>query len=188
MLWYAVDMIYTLSLIFKQKRSVVLFFVLSILILGVLSLISQLPSLTALFTLFPVTNPIFWSTLGALVLNTFATQNVLGSIILILFSFFLSLNIIVFFTYLKHYRLLLKGAGAKLGLIGIIFGAFGAGCLSCGVLLLAPLISIIGISSTSWVLEHNLLISIIGLLLVAGSTILLLRKLSQPEVCEVLLN
>lgn len=181
-------MLNTLSLIFKKKRILVLFFALSVFILAFLLLISQANSLPALFKLFSVTDQLFWSTFGSLLLNTFASQSMVSSLVVIIFALLLSLNAIVFITYLKHYRLLLKGVGARLGLAGVIFGVFGAGCLSCGVLLLAPLISIIGISSTSWLLQHNLLVSSLGLLLVLGSTVLLLKKLSQPEVCEVLMN
>jgi|GEM_PF-2953774 len=119
--------------------------------------------------------------------KTFLSMGISEQVLLVLFAFSFGLNLVIFIEYFKVYRNLLRGVGTHLTLVGVVVAALGTGCLSCGALLLAPLASLLGISFASWFVQHGLLVSIIGLLLVTGSTIFLLRKLVQPKVCSVVL-
>ena len=104
-------------------------------------------------------------------------------VVLILLALLLGANAVIFLTYLKQYKKQLSFAGTNLSLLAMMLGVFGVGCLSCGVLLLAPIISLFGISTAIWVTQYGVLMSAVSCVLVAYSCYLLLKKISNPQVC-----
>jgi len=95
-----------------------------------------------------------------------------------------SINIILFVIYAKRQRRLLSGKGFFASISGIILGLFGIGCISCGVLILSPLISFIGLGAyTSGITHYALLLSFTGVILVSLSNLYLLHQLGKPNVC-----
>lgn len=95
-----------------------------------------------------------------------------------------SINIILFVIYAQRQRRLLSGKSFFASVSGITLGLFGIGCISCGVLILSPLISFIGLGAyTSGISDYALALSFGGMLLVGASNLYLLHQLGKPNVC-----
>lgn len=109
------------------------------------------------------------------------TQQILfvGTVLLI------AINIVLFKTYLKVYRKLLSSNSGRLSSVALVLTVLSSGCLSCGVLILAPLMSVVGVSSVIWITNNVIIIQLIALCLVGFSNYLLLKKLSDPKVCDI---
>lgn len=98
--------------------------------------------------------------------------------------FLTSINGILFVIYAKRQRRLLSGKSFLASISGITLGLFGIGCISCGVLILSPLISFIGLGAyTSGITHYALLLSFGGMILVGASNLYLLHQLRKPNVC-----
>lgn len=98
--------------------------------------------------------------------------------------FLTSINVILFVIYAKRQRRLFSGKSFLASISGIILGLFGIGCISCGVLILAPLISFIGLGSyVGGITQYALALSFAGVILVSLSNIYLLHQLEKPNVC-----
>lgn len=147
---------------------------------------SQFHVVTDMFSLFSVTETILWVSLFNILNSSITVMSTIETIAIVLLSLAIGINMVVFITYLKQYRKQLSFAGTNLTLMAMVLGVFGVGCLSCGVLLLAPIISIFGISAAIWVTNNGVIISLIALTLVLYSSYILLRKISDPQVCEPL--
>lgn len=104
--------------------------------------------------------------------------------VLILFPILLSLNILFFIRLFKKKKTLLRSKGFWGSFVGIFLGVFGVGCLSCGALVLAPVLSFLGLRFLFLPLQnHAFLISLFGLVLLVASNIYLIRQIEKPEVC-----
>ncbi len=120
------------------------------------------------------------------VFHSFSDMIPIHQWLVILLSITTALNIILFVIYVRRQRLLLSGRGFFGSMAGMILGVFGVGCVSCGVLVLAPVFTFLGLSSFAYAaLEYALPISIFGLLCILGSCWYLLKKISQPLICKV---
>ena len=62
---------------------------------------------------------------------------------------------------------------------------FGVGCLSCGFLIMAPVLTFLGLGAyLGKVGEHALLVSYGGMILVIISILYLLKKIGEHLICE----
>jgi hypothetical protein len=136
--------------------------------------------------LFSVGESRFWTSEAAVLAASFAVLSSWEVAVLLLLAFLTGVNSVIFIVYLKQYKKQLSFAGTNLTFAAMVLGVFGVGCLSCGVLLIAPIVSIFGFSAALWVTEYGILMSLIGCLLVAYSSYFLLKKITNPQVCEVL--
>lgn len=105
--------------------------------------------------------------------------------ITILLSVAIVVNFILFFKYIIRQRKIFSGKGFLGTFAGIFLGMFGLGCVSCGALVVTPLLSIIGLGSFAYnIIEYSVVISAAGLILVIFSILYLLKILSKPLVCK----
>lgn len=94
------------------------------------------------------------------------------------------MNIILLIKYAQRQQKILSGKSFFASVSGIVLGLFGVGCVSCGVLFLAPVISFIGLGAyLGGITQYALVLSYAGLALVLVSIWYLLKKLSEPLVC-----
>lgn len=95
-----------------------------------------------------------------------------------------TLNIILFIIFARRQQQMLLKRSFVASLSGMFFGLFGVGCLSCGVLILAPLVTFLGLGAhLANFAQHAITISYIGMVLVIISSLYLLKKISDPLVC-----
>jgi len=93
---------------------------------------------------------------------------------------------IIFGVFFRHQKHLLSSRGSGLTLAGMFLGLFGAGCASCGTLLLAPILTTLGIAGgLSKLPLHGFEISFLGIALLIFSSWMMLRKMAKPVVCEI---
>lgn len=103
----------------------------------------------------------------------------------IILSVVFVLNIILFVIYARRQARMLSGKSLAASLSGMILGFFGVGCLSCGVIILAPLLTFIGLGSyLNTVSEYAQWLSITGVMIIIISVIYLLKKLNEPLICK----
>lgn len=95
-------------------------------------------------------------------------------------SFLFVVNMVIFVYFFKRQKALLSASHKSLSVVGMFLGLFGVGCLSCGTLLLAPLVTALGLGG---LLRFGSGITILGLGLLLISSMMMLRKMSQPLVC-----
>lgn len=177
-------MLLALKKIFLKTKNIVLVVFFTVLTVGIFLSVTQFNTIAGMFSLFEIGEAHLWNSLFNIVGTSLAVMSLSEIIILILLSFFIGGNVVLFLTYLKQYRQRLSLTGSNLTVTAIVLGIFGIGCISCGVLLLAPIISIIGVSAALWVTHYAIALSIVGLLLVSYSNYILLKKISDPQVCK----
>ena len=106
------------------------------------------------------------------------------TIITILLTITMVINSIVFVAYVKRQKKILNKRSFLASSAGIFLGFFGIGCVSCGALVLAPLLSILGLLGFLEILPFaGKELVILGLFFVLLSTVYLLKKLHKPLVC-----
>jgi len=168
-------------LIFSNKKNIITASILSIFLFVLLRAFPQFNILRDFFSLSGISAT---RRLEVFLDQTFGSFHYLSFVemsIAILFPLLISFNIIILVFYFKRQKKLLSRHGTALSLSGIFFGFFGVGCLSCGALFLAPLLSGLGLG---FLLGLSTELSELGLILVLVSCLYLLRELSKPLVCE----
>ena len=102
----------------------------------------------------------------------------------IILSLVLGVNVVLFIEYIKKQRKVFAGKSFAGSTLGVILGIFGAGCVSCGALVIAPLLTAIGLGSYIEFFSYNaLLISWIGIVIILLSSYYLLSQIKKPLVC-----
>lgn len=178
-------MLTILKQIVTQRKNVLYFVIAFIVFTLVLLILPSFHVVQGIIRIFPLSDGALYTSLVQTLLMNLYVMNLLERFIFFLFALSLSLNTVLLIAYVKNYRNQIKQSGTTLSFLGVILGMFGIGCLSCGVLLLAPLVSIIGISTTQILLSHSLLLSIIGIALVLFSSYLLILRMNKAYVCKV---
>lgn len=135
------------------------------------------------FNLFSVYTTTFWKVFWSLLAGGFTLLSLLEQLTFIALCIVVGINVMIFITYLKQYRTTVRRSGGTLTIVGMIAAILGTGCLSCSVLLIGPLISLLGVSTSVWLIQNSIFMSLLGLLLVVFSTYLLLKKLVNPAIC-----
>lgn len=113
----------------------------------------------------------------------FSNQNYISSTLLIITIILFSINLSLLIYYLRQKPKNLKYSDS-LTLVGSIFGFLGAGCASCG-----PLILIAIFGSTAGLISHlpfhGTELSIIGIILILYSTKIIMKRISNPNSCPI---
>ena len=87
-------------------------------------------------------------------------------------------------SYVLRTRKKMSGGGVLFG--GLASGFIGAGCGACGTLVIAPLLSAIGAGGALAILPlGGQEFIILGVILLAFSSFVLLRRMSSPLLCDV---
>lgn len=179
-------MYFTFRKIFSKLTNLLLVASITLVTIVLLLSATQFHIVVDMFSLFGLTNPKLWTSLISILTTSFSILSVGEAVVLILLTFSVGVNTVLFVMYLKQYRRQLSFAGSHLTLTALLLGVFGVGCISCGILLLAPVISVFGLSAAVWITNYGIVMSITGLLLVLYSNYLLLKKISDPQLCTTL--
>lgn len=93
---------------------------------------------------------------------------------------------IAFMAYLiRRQREQISQRGAAAGIFGILSGAVGMGCVTCGSLVLTSLVgTTLGISLLAYLPLRGGEFGILGAILLGFSTYLLAKQITKPLVCE----
>jgi hypothetical protein len=111
---------------------------------------------------------------------------VFSAIYTLLIGLFFGINISLFVFYLKKFKKMRKSGGMKTNTFGLIIGAFGIGCASCGSLVLVSVFSFLGLGGVFALLPFGgEEFAVIGLILLLISTYYLLKKIHKPMTCSV---
>ena len=109
-----------------------------------------------------------------------------NNLLAFIFPIVISLNIIFFKELYLKQEFILKSKSLWTSLSGMFFGLFGVGCTACSGLLLAPLISFLGLGWVFKLLPYGgEELAYLGLFMIFVSSIYLLKKISDPVTCEV---
>lgn len=176
-------MISTLKKIFAQKFYRKIFFILNILFLLFYFLFTNiLVSLqifrAPFFTENEKLNLFFTSLFDISSLRSFDML-----VLVILFILSLSLLFILFYVLFNESKKISKKKSA-LGMIGIFFSILGFSCISCGIGLLASILSLFGLSSLSLYFPfHGLEFGFLGIVVLNVTSYLVLKRIKNPFVC-----
>jgi hypothetical protein len=180
------DILRQLDIIFQKKRRYVFVFLIALLIFVLVRSIPNFPFLKIFSRQYGVFSYEFLDIFGSYLLGTFFSTTIADSVVLVVLGILTGINIVVFGAFIRRQKNLLASRGGALSVTGMLLGLVGAGCASCGTALLAPVLTALGlVGSLSWLPFHGLEISFIGLGLVIFSTWFVLRKMSQPTVCDI---
>ena len=172
---------YLYSLMKQKKFSLILIFLISAV---VLLLVPQWQVIVRTLSLFDFFSTEMLSSLWYFLKTAFLSMNALAQIIFIGTSILLSLNIILLIKYIQVYRKLLNVQSTGLSAFGLIAAVFTTGCLSCSVIFIAPLISIFGVSTGLFISNNSQIIAFLALISIGFSCFLLLKKITDPQVCN----
>lgn len=114
----------------------------------------------------------------------FSSWNTFDTTATIILTVATIVNIIIFLVYFKRQRKALNKGSIAATSVGMILGMFGVGCVSCGAIVLAPILSALGLLGALELLPFaGRELVVLGLLFVVGSIIYLLNKLNKPLIC-----
>lgn len=122
------------------------------------------------------------SLLGSLVTNF----SLLSALTTVSISLLVGANIALALSlYQKQKRVLIHGSLATTSL-GALFGMFSIGCAACGSLVLATFLGAIGgVSVLAFLPLRGQEIGILGVLILAYTTLLLVRTITKPLTCDL---
>jgi hypothetical protein len=166
--------------IFSKKINVIIAFVLSIIFFLFLRIFPYIKILTDFFQISGITFQRGFDVVWGYMYESIFHATIVEQIVVIVFPVFLAVNIVIFIIYLKQQRKYFSTKGTALSFSGTLLGFFGVGCLSCGALFFAPLISLIGFGG---LLKYGAELSLLGLVFILFSIIYLLKQLTKPLVC-----
>jgi hypothetical protein len=118
-------------------------------------------------------------------LGSYSTWYFFETSLTILLTIATVLNIIIFIRYFKRQKKVLNKGSLLTTSAGLFLGMLGVGCISCGAIILAPLLSVLGLLGALEILPFaGRELVVIGLLFIIGSSYYLLRQLNQPLLCK----
>jgi len=170
--------------IFSKKKNIIIGLLVSAIIFVILRVI---PVYMILKTTFIIPG-VKWSRKYELftdyVLTSFFEIAFVEQLLIILLALATAVNMIVFYYYIKRQQKILSGKSFFASASGMFLGIFGIGCLSCGVLVVAPIVSALGLGAyIAGITQYALLLSYVGLTFIIFSIGYLLHQLSKPLVC-----
>ena len=173
-----------LKKVFNVKINIIIFFTLSFFIFLFLRILPHMDLLWQFWVLEGISmwrflEVFYQKTIESLFLSTFSSN-----VVAIVFPVLVSLNIVLFKEYYKKQKIFLQNKTFFASLSGMFFGLFGVGCFACSGLILAPLISFLGLSFIFEILPYRgQELGYIGLLFILISIMYILKKLSIQNIC-----
>jgi len=126
----------------------------------------------------------FWNLMVQSPAIFFSNTSVFGAAFTLLVIVLSGLNMAMLLYYLRRKIILEKNAGT--GVVGIVVGLMGVGCVSCGSVILS---SVIGFAATARIIGvlpfGGLEFGVVGILLLLFSIIQLSKKIINPAVCRI---
>ncbi len=175
----------TFQNIFTQPRNIFFTVIASI---GIFILLQILPVITFLKSAYHIPGLPFSRKIDIFfhyVFEPFGYVSFYQQVLVIGLSLLTAINIMLFIIFIQRQRSLFIGKSFFASISGILFGLFGVGCISCGIFILTPLLTFLGLGAfLKNTQEHSLFLSGIGIFLLVFSIGYILKKLSQPAVCR----
>lgn len=114
----------------------------------------------------------------------FSNQNFLSSTLLVITILLFAVNLSLLIYYLNQKPKSLRSSDS-LTLLGSIFGFLGAGCASCGPLIL---VAILGSTAglISYLPLHGTELSLIGIILILYSTKIIIKRINNSNSCPLI--
>lgn len=173
-----------LFLILKRKKNIFALVMGSLILFIVLRVIPQAHIIYDFWLLHGVNLSRKFEIFYSYSFGAFSSWSWFDTITSIILSFATMINIIVLLTYFKRQQKVLNKGSLAATSVGMVLGMFGVGCVSCGALVIAPILSYLGLLGALELLPFaGRELVIVGLFLVVISTVYLLKKLNQPLVC-----
>lgn len=97
----------------------------------------------------------------------------------------IALNFVITLAYYKQRAMLFRGKSIFASGVGLFLGLFGIGCFACSGLLLAPILTMMGLSGAVAALPYRgLEIGVVGVVLLGGVSMVLLSQMGKGQVCH----
>lgn len=171
--------------LFKKVKNITFLIVMSLLIFISLRVLPVYDILKHSFSIQGMSATRKMDLLYEFTITTFTEGMPQEQVIVILLSVLTAINILLFVIFAKRQRKILSGKSFLASISGMLLGLFGVGCLSCGVLIMAPLLTFVGLGSyLGGAIEYAVWIAYVGIIFVISSIIYLLKKISEPLVCK----
>ncbi len=95
-------------------------------------------------------------------------------------------NIVVMRAYYRAHSAIFRGKGLGASATGLFLGLFGIGCFACSGLLLAPLLTFIGLGGAVAVLPYRgMEIGALGIIIMLVTSFFMMRKLASAQTCNI---
>lgn len=174
----------TFQNIFKQPLTI---FFTGIASIGIFILLQTLPVINFLKSAYHIPGLPFSRKIDIFfhyVFEPFGYVSFYQQVLVIGLSLLTAINLILFIIFIRRQRSLFVGKSFFASISGILLGLFGVGCISCGIFILTPLLTFLGLGAfLKNTQEYSLFLSGIGVLLLVFSIGYILKKLSEPPVC-----
>lgn len=176
-------MIKALRKIFQQKFYRKVFILLNIIFVLLYFIFTNFFSAVQIFSV-----PIFskaeqWNIFFHSIFDISILQNVLMLILVILFILSLSLFFILFYVLFNETKKINKGKSVW-GVIGMFISILGLSCATCGIGLLASILSLFGLSGiVVYFPLHGLEIGYLGVIILNITNYILLKRIKNPFIC-----
>ena len=174
-------MLKSLQNIFQQKFYRKLFIILNIIFLLVYFFFTNFFSAVKIFNAPLFSQSEKWSIFFRSFFDISSLENILMLTLVILFilSLFSILLLVLFSDSKKIYK-----KKSFLGIVGIFISVLGLSCATCGIGLLASLLSLFGLSElVIYFPLHGLEFGFLGLLVLNISNYILLKRIKNPYIC-----
>ena len=176
-------MLKTIYTIFQQKFYRKIFFILNILFLLLYFLFTNLLVSLQIFSvpIFTDSEKISFFFTSIFDLSSFRSFDML--LLVILFILSLSLLFVLFYVLFNESKKISKKKSI-LGIFGIFLSVLGFSCISCGIGLLASILSLFGLSSLSLYFPlHGLEFGFLGIIVINITNYLVLKRIKNPFIC-----
>ena len=176
-------MLKSLQNIFQQKFYRKLFIILNIIFLLVYFFFTNFFSAVKIFNAPLFSQSEKWSIFFRSFFDISSLENILMLTLVILFILSLSLFSILLLVLFSDSKKIYKKK-SFLGIVGIFISVLGLSCATCGIGLLASLLSLFGLSElVIYFPLHGLEFGFLGLLVLNISNYILLKRIKNPYIC-----
>ena len=177
-------MIPLLQSIFRQTKNILALCIGSVFLFIILRILPQFHSIRDFWQLADIEMARKFEVLYNYSFGSYSIWHVFETSLTILLTIATVMNIIIFIRYFKRQRKALnKGSLFATG-AGMVLGMFGVGCISCGAIVLAPILSALGLLGALNMLPFaGKELVVVGFLLIISSIYYLLKQLNKPLVC-----
>lgn len=169
--------------IFKQKFYRKIFFILNVLFLLLYFLFTNLLVSLQIFSapFFSESEKLNFFFSSLFDLSSLKSSGMI--VLVILFILSLSLLFILFYVLFNESKKISKKK-SLLGMTGVFLSILGFSCISCGIGLLASILSLLGLSSLSLYFPlHGLEFGFLGIVVINFTSYLVLKRIKNPFIC-----
>jgi hypothetical protein len=178
-------MLFALFNILKQPKYLLLSISVSILVFSLSIWLPNISLITSVFEL-PVGLGEKLNFLFSLYGSIGTNFTIVSALTVVLISVLFGVQVSVLLVYYQKVKSVIRLKNLSLvGILGLVSGFFGIGCTACGAVLATSILSAFGaVGLLSYLPFGGGEFGFVGVVLLAGSILILLRKIKQPLVCN----